>query len=387
MADPVLKFPPDQKGNPPPAAPKAEAKPRRRRALAFVRRFRRTFLLVVLPLLALVGGVIFYLNGGRYVTTDDAYVGAQKVLITPDVSGKINSVAVKEGQQVSTGDVMFQIDPVPFQLALAQARAKLDDAKTSHDNLVANVKLYSQTIELVNAGIALKQRDVERKNSLVKSAAGSQLDLDNSSTALVTAQAQLQLVKQQNSTALNQLLGNPDLPLEQFPAYMQAKAALDDAQRNLDLTTVRAPMNGIATQVDQIQLGRFVMAGSPVFSVIDTANPWVDANPKESDFTFVAVGQSVTLDVDAFPNHVFKGTVGSLSPGTGAQFAILPPQNATGNFVKVVQRVPVRIYFDKNDKFVQKLKAGMSVYASIDTNHRRSLSALLGLSAVAGKED
>jgi membrane fusion protein, multidrug efflux system len=388
LADPVLKFPPDQKGNPPAAAPKAEATPRRRRALAFIRRFRRTFLLVVLPLLALVAGLVFYLNGGRYVTTDDAYVGAQKVLITPDVSGKIITVAVKEGQQVLTGDVMFQIDPVPFQLAVAQARAKLDDAKTSHDNLVANVKLYSQTIDLVNAGIALKQRDVERKNSLVKSAAGSQLDLDNSSTALVTAQAQLQLVKQQNSTALNQLLGNPDLPLEQFPAYMQAKAALDDAQRNLDLTTVRAPMNGVATQVDQIQLGRFVMAGAPVFSVIDTSNPWVDANPKESDFTYVAVGQSVTLDVDAFPNHVFKGTVGSLSPGTGAQFAILPPQNATGNFVKVVQRVPVRIYFDKNDKFVQKLKAGMSVYASIDTNHRRSLSALLGFSAaVAANED
>jgi membrane fusion protein (multidrug efflux system) len=388
LADPVLKFPPDQKGNPPAAAPKAEAKPRRRRALAFFRRFRRMFLLVVLPLLALLAGLVFYLNGGRYVTTDDAYVGAQKVLITPDVSGKIITVAVKEGQQVSTGDIMFQIDPVPFQLAVAQARAKLDDAKTSHDNLVANVKLYSQTIDLVNAGIALKQRDVERKNSLVKSAAGSQLDLDNSSTALVTAQAQLQLVKQQNSTALNQLLGNPELPLEQFPAYMQAKAALDDAQRNLDLTTVRAPMNGVATQVDQIQLGRFVMAGAPVFSVIDTSNPWVDANPKESDFTYVAVGQPVTLDVDAFPNHVFKGTVGSLSPGTGAQFAILPPQNATGNFVKVVQRVPVRIYFDKNDKFVQKLKAGMSVYASIDTNHRRSLSAVLGFSpAVAAKED
>jgi membrane fusion protein (multidrug efflux system) len=387
LADPILKFPPEQKGNPP-AAPKAEGKPRRRRALAFIRRFRRMFLLVVLPLLALVGGLIFYLNGGRYVTTDDAYVGAQKVLITPDISGKIIKIAVKEGQQVSTGDIMFQIDPVPFQLALAQARAKLDDAKTSHDNLVANVKLYSQTIELINAGIALKQRDVERKSSLVKSAAGSQLDLDNSSTALVTAQAQMQLIKQQNSTALNQLLGNPDLPLEQFPANMQAKAVLDDAQRNLDLTTVRAPMNGVATQVDQIQLGRFVMAGSPVFSVIDTSNPWVDANPKESDFTYVTVGQPVTLDVDAFPNHVFKGTVGSLSPGTGAQFAILPPQNATGNFVKVVQRVPVRIYFDSNDKFVQRLKAGMSVYASIDTNHRRSLAGLLGLSpAAAGKED
>jgi membrane fusion protein (multidrug efflux system) len=341
----------------------------------------------VLPLVAAIAGFTFYLNGGRYVTTDDAYVGAQKVLITSDVSGKIISVTVKEGQQVSTGDTLFQIDPVPFQLAVAQARAKLEDAKANHDNLVANVALYSQTLEIVNAGIALKQKDVERKNALVKSLAGSQLDLDNSATALVTVQAQRQLVTQQRSNALNQLLGNPELPLEQFPAYMQAKAALDDAQRNLDLTTVRAPMNGVATQVEQIQLGRFVMAGAPVFSVIDVSNPWVDANPKESDFTYVAVGQSVTLDVDAFPNHVFRGTVGSLSPGTGAQFQILPPQNATGNFVKVVQRVPVRIYFDKDDKFVRKLKAGMSVYATIDTNHRRSLASLLGFSPAVANQD
>jgi membrane fusion protein (multidrug efflux system) len=386
MADPVLKFPPEQKGASPETPRIRIAAEPRRRLMAAMRRYRRFLLLVVLPLVALVAGLTFYLNGGRYVTTDDAYVGAQKILITPDVAGKIISVAVKEGQQVATGDVMFQIDPVPFQLALAQARARLDDAKTSHDNLVANVKLYSQTIELVTAGIALKQKDVERKNSLVKSSAGSQLDLDNSATALVTAQAQRQIVMQQRSNALNQLLGDPELPLERFPAWMQAKAVLDDAQRNLDLTTVRAPMNGVATQVEQIQLGRFVMAGAPVFSVIDTSNPWVDANPKESDFTYVAVGQSVTLDVDAFPNHVFKGTVGSLSPGTGAQFAILPPQNASGNFVKVVQRVPVRIHFDRNDKQVRKLKAGMSVYAKIDTKHRRSLAALFGFPSAA-KED
>jgi membrane fusion protein, multidrug efflux system len=388
MADPVLKFPPDQKANPSPKPRTKIAAEPRRRLMAGMRRYRRLLLLVVLPLVALIAGLTFYLNGGRYVTTDDAYVGAQKVLITPDVSGKIISVAVKEGQQVSTGDTLFQIDPVPFQLALAQARARLEDAKTSHANLVANVKLYGQTVDLVNAGIALKQRDVDRKSSLVKSNVGSQLDLDNSATALVTAQAQLQLVRQQQSTALNQLLGNPELPLQQFPAYLQAKAALDDAQRNLDLTTVRAPMNGVATQVDQIQLGRFVAAGTPVFSVIDTSKPWVDANPKESDFTYVAVGQPVTVEVDAFPNHPFKGTVGSLSPGTGAQFAILPPQNATGNFVKVVQRVPVRIYFDSNDKYVRKLKAGMSAYTTIDTGHRRSLAGLLGFSsAAASKED
>jgi membrane fusion protein, multidrug efflux system len=387
MADPVLKFPPEQKGSPSaPARPKLAAEPRRR-LMAGLRRYRRLLLLVVLPLVAALAGLTLYLNGGRYVTTDDAYVGAQKVLITPDVSGKIVNIAVKEGQIVAPGDTLFQIDPVPYQLALAQARARMEDAKTSHANLAANVKLYSQTEQIVEAGIAIKQRDVERKSTLVKNNYGSQLDLDNSSTALVTAQAQLQLVKQQKSNALTQLLGNPDLPLEEFPAYLQAKAARDDAQRNLDLTTIRAPISGTATQVDQIQLGRFVAAGTPVFSVMDVGNPWVDANPKESDFTYVAVGQSVTLEVDAFPSHLFKGTVGSLSPGTGAQFAILPPQNAMGNFVKVVQRVPVRIYFDKNDRMVRKLKAGMSVYATIDTKHQRSLAALLGFGPAAASHE
>uniref|UniRef100_Q07V85 Secretion protein HlyD family protein n=1 Tax=Rhodopseudomonas palustris (strain BisA53) TaxID=316055 RepID=Q07V85_RHOP5 len=385
MADPVLKVSPEAKANPPLRAGGA-ARPRRNASEA-LKAYRRPLLLIVLPLLALVGGVWLYLSGGRYVSTDDAYVGAQKVLITPDVAGKIIDVEVKEGQLVKTGDVLFRIDPVPFQLAVAQARAKLEDSRTSHANLVANVKLYGQTIELVNAGIQIKQRDVERKSSLVRSSAGSQLDLDNANSALVTAQAQLQLVKQQRSTALNQLLGDPELPLEQFPAYLQAKAALDDAQRNLDLSTVRAPMDGTATQVDNIQLGRFVAAGNPVFSVIDTTAPWVDANPKESDFTYVAVGQKVRIDIDAFPDHVFTATVGSLSPGTGAQFAILPAQNATGNFVKVVQRVPVRLYFDVNDKAVRRLKAGMSAVVSIDTTHTRSLAGLLGLSAARAEQD
>src|SRR2546423_8017437 len=388
MADPVLKFPPEQKGNPAPreTRPKLAAEPRRR-LMAGMRRYRRFLLLVVLPLVALVAGVTFYLNGGRYVTTDDAYVGAQKILITPDISGKIEKVVVREGQQVNEGDVLFEFDPVPFRLAVQQARANLDQIRTTYDNLVADLKIYSQLSDLAQQGVDLKRRDVDRKSSLVKNNFGSQLDLDNSATGLVTASAQLELLKQKISTAKTQLLGNPDLPLEQFPPYAQAKAALDQAERNLDHTAMRAPMAGVATQVDQIQLGRFVAAGTPVFSIIDISKPWVDANPKESDFTYVAIGQPVTIEVDAFPDHVFKGTVGSLSPGTGAQFAILPPQNATGNFVKVVQRVPVRVYFDNNDKYVRKLKAGMSAYTSIDTGHRRSLAALFGLSpAVAAKD-
>jgi membrane fusion protein (multidrug efflux system) len=386
MADPVLKFPPEQKGNPPDAG-KQLAAPPRRRLVDSLKRYRRMLLLVVLPIVAVIAGFVFYLNGGRYVTTDDAYVGAQKVLITPDISGKIEKVVVHEGQLVKQGDVLFEIDPIPFRLAVDQAKATLAQAKTSYNNFRANIGIYGQMADLMQQAIDLKHKDVERKSTLAKSNFGSQLDLDNSSNALVTAQAEAAFVQQQLSNAKTQLLGDANLPLEQFPPYYQAQAALAQAERNLDHTVMRAPMGGIATQVDQIQLGRFVMAGAPVFSVIDVAQPWVDANLKESDFTHVEVGQQVDIDVDAFPDHAFKGTIGSLSPGTGAQFAILPPQNATGNFVKVVQRVPVRIYFDSNDKYVQRLKAGMSAYTTIDTRHQRSLAALLGLSKAQASQD
>jgi membrane fusion protein (multidrug efflux system) len=343
MAEPVLKFP-DKDA--PEGGSDGAATTQRQGVTGFLKRYRRTLLLVVLPAIVLVGGVAFYLSGGRYVGTDDAYVGAQKVLITPDISGKVDKVVVREGQHVKEGDVLFEIDPVPFRLALDDARAKLAQAKTTYDNLVSNVKIYGQMQDLAQQGVDFKQRDVERKSTLVKSNFGSQLDLDNAATAAVTAKAQLELLRQQLATSMNQLLGNPDLPLAQFPPYAQAQSALDQAQRNLDHTVLKAPISGVATQVDNIQLGRFAMAGTPILTVIDDNRPWVDANLKESDFTYIAVGQTVEIDVDAFPNHAFKGTVGSLSPGTGAQFAILPPQNATGNFVKVVQRVPVRIYLD-----------------------------------------
>ena len=384
MADQVVKFPAEQKLA---EATSPATKTLRRSWKQFAREKRRTLLLVVVPLAALVAGVAFYLSGGRYASTDDAYVGAQKVLITPDISGKIQKVLVKEGQKVKAGDELFEIDPVPFRFALQQARATLETAKTNYNNLRDNVKIYAQMLDLAKQGVDLKQRDVERKSSLVKSQSGSQLDLDTSTTNLVMARAQLELLQQQLATTNNQLLGNSDLPLEEFPPYFQAKAALDQAQRNLDHTILRAPIDGTATQVDSIQLGRFVNAGAPVFSIIDDTHPWVDANLKESDLTYVANGQSVTMSIDAFPDHIFKGTVGSLSPGTGAQFAILPPQNSTGNFVKVVQRVPVRIYFDAHDAAVQKLKAGMSTFVWVDTGHQRTLAGLLGFSSATAQEN
>ena len=330
----------------------------------------RMILLVAIPTLAALVGSIFYLSGGRYISTDNAYVGAQKVLITPDVSGKVVHVGVREGQQVRPGDELLTLDHEPFQLALDQAKAKLAAARAEYDKLTMNLKTFNTLVELGQNNVDLKQRDVQRKSTLVSSMAGSAADLDTSKSALVTAQLQLQLAVQQRDTTLSQLLGNPDLPLEQFPEYAQAKAALDNAQRDLDHTVLRAPISGTATQVDNIQLGRFVTAGTPILSVIDDQGPWVDANPKETDITHLRVGQKATLEVDSFPDHTFKGTVIAVSPGTGAQFSILPPQNATGNWVKVVQRVPVRIAFDK-DEDTHLLRSGMSVVVEIDTGHSR----------------
>jgi len=347
----------------------AEA-PARARRKGIDRKRLRTLLLVVLPLIALIGGTIFYLTGGRYISTDNAYVGAQKVLITPDISGKIVHVAVREGQHVKPGDELFTLDPVPYRLALEQAQAKLDAAQTAYSKLKTTLSSLTTLADLAEKNVELKQRDYDRKTQLVKSQAGSAADVDNAAAGLVTAKLQAQFTKQQRDSTLAQLLGNPDLPLAEFPEYAQAKAARDDAQRNLDHTVVRAPMAGTATQVDNIQLGRFVVAGTPVFSVVDDEKPWVDANPKETDITYLRVGQKATLDIDSFPDHTFTGTVVAVSPGTGAQFSILPPQNATGNWVKVVQRVPVRIAFDK-DEDTQLLRSGMSVNVEIDTGHSR----------------
>ncbi|MGC2073579.1 MAG: HlyD family secretion protein [Pseudolabrys sp.] len=330
----------------------------------------RMILLVGLPALVLVIGLGIYLSGGRYISTDNAYVGAQKVLITPDISGKITNVAIREGQHVNPGDELFSLDREPFALALAQVKAKLDTARSDFDKLKSNLKSLNTLAELAEKNVDLKQRDVDRKTKLVSSQAGSQADLDTALAAVITAKLQAEFAVQQRDTTLNQLLGDPDLPLERFPEYAQAKAALDNAQRDFDHTIVRAPMSGTATQVDNIQLGRFVAAGTPVLSVIDDQAPWVDANPKVTDITYLRVGQKATIDVDSFPDRTFTGTVVAVSPGTGAQFSILPPQNATGNWVKVVQRLPVRIALDKSED-TKLLRSGMSVNVDIDTGHSR----------------
>jgi membrane fusion protein (multidrug efflux system) len=370
MPNPALKLAPD-------ASPPVAARGKHARA-----RPLRLVLLVVVPLIAAVAGLGLYLAGGRYISTDNAYVGAQKVLITPDISGKISRVLVREGEHVSAGEELFEIDPEPFRLARDQAQARLAGIRTDFANLKTNHAALGRLIELAQKNVELKQREVDRKTALVANRSVSPADVDTSMAALVAAQNQLEQLRQQQAGIDNQLLGDPDLAVEQYPPYVQAKAALEQAERDLAHTILRAAIDGTATQVDNIQLGRYVAAGAPVLSVMDDGHPWVDANPKETDITYLRLGQKVTIDVDTFPGHTFHGTVAAISPGTGAQFAILPPQNASGNWVKVVQRVPVRIAFDADEE-VSRLRSGMSASVAIDTRRSRSLASLLGLSSAA----
>ncbi len=336
---------------------------------------RRFVLLVVLPLAALGGGFGWWLTGGRYVETDNAYVGANKALITPYITGPIIAIHVKEGQRVKAGDPLFDIDPAPYKSALALAEGRLAAAKVEFANLRESFVSNADQIKMGEEAVTLRQADFDRKKALVETRAGTVVNQDTSQAALVQAKQILEFVRLQQETVKVKLGGGPNSSIDAFPDYMQAKAALDDAERNLGYTYVKAPIDGVATQVNNIELGRVAPAGQAVFAVVADKGLWVDANPKESDLTYVTRGLPATVSIDTFPGREWKGRVCSIAPGTGAEFAILPPQNASGNWVKVVQRIPLRFCFDA-DQDTTGLRAGMSSIVSVDTGRVRTLKGL-----------
>jgi membrane fusion protein (multidrug efflux system) len=336
---------------------------------------KRFILMVVVPALAIAGGLAWWVNGGRYVSTDNAYVGADKALITPYVTGPVVAVHVIEGQHVKAGDPLFDLDPAPYQTALSLAKGKLEAAKLEYANLRESYTSNTDQLRMNEESVRLKQADLDRKKSLLQSRSGTQADLDTSQASLLEYQEITEFVRYMLESAKVKLGGGPDVPIEQFPDYMMARAAIDDAERNLGYTHIKAPIDGVATQVANIELGRVAPAGQAVFAVVSDKGLWVDANPKESDLTYVKQGQPATVTIDTFPDKQWKGHVCSIAPGTGAQFAILPPQNASGNWVKVVQRIPLRFCFDA-DEDTTGLRAGMSSVVSVDTGRIRSLNGL-----------
>ena len=346
----------------------------------------RATLLLVVPLIVLVIGSVFYLLGGRYISTDKAYIGQQRVLITPEVSGKVASIAVVEGQQLKPGDVLFAIDPAPYEFAEQEARAKLERVRTDFANLKSNLDNIGKRIVLARESVAANQAEYDRKSELLGNRISTPSDLDRTRMALIAAKTQLEQLQGQQTAILNQLLADASLAIERYPPFIEASAALDRAKRDLANTVLRAPIAGIATQVPSIQMGRYITAGTPVFSVMGTDTMWIDANPKETDLTFVRAGQPVSITVDAFPDRALQGKVAAISPGTGAQFAILPPQNAAGNWIKIVQRVPLRVEFLPGQD-LRRLRSGMSASIEIDTGRRGRIVSLFGGSAIAEDND
>jgi len=345
---------------------------------------RRTVRLVLMLggiLIALAVAATLWLRSGRWVSADDAYVRAAKLMVTTDVSGLVASVEVHEGQLVKKGQVLFRIDPHQFEIALNNAKAQLAQVALNVEAMKQDYQRMLKDIEAQQSQVQLDQANYDRYAALIRTDVVSRANYDQARFTLAADKNKLESLKQQAQVQLARLGGNPDLSPEEHPLYRQVKAQVDEAQRQLDHATVRAPFDGIVTQVDSLQPGTYLVAATAALTntgavgLVGTDRIWVDANLKETDLTHVNPGDAAQITVDSYPGRVWSGTVQSISPGTGSEFSILPAQNASGNWVKVVQRVPVRVRVDykPGDPI---LRAGMSVVVDIDTGHRRSLAEL-----------
>ncbi len=347
------------------------------------RRRLRTFLMLGGIAVVMVAASVFWLRGGRYVSADDAYVRAAKLMVSTDVSGLVSEVDVHEGEKVATNQVLFKIDPRQFQIALEQAKAQLGQVALSINATKEDYRRILSDIDAQSAQVELAQTNFDRASSLLKTDFGTRATYDQTHFTLLAAQKTLQSLKQQAQVTLARLNGNVDAPIETMPQWQQAKAQVDEAQRQLDHTVVRAPFAGIATQVDALQLGTYLVSQTAALTntgaigLVSASQVWVDANLKETDLTYVKPGDPVEISVDSYPGRIWSGKVDSISPASGSEFSILPPQNASGNWVKVVQRIPVRISVEQKEGY-PVLRSGMSVVVDIDTGHKRALSELWG---------
>ncbi|MBX6322205.1 MAG: HlyD family secretion protein [Rhodospirillaceae bacterium] len=332
--------------------------------------------MLVLPLAVVVGGLWWYLTSGRYVSTDDAYVQAGMVPVSADVDGRIVEVLVHDNQPVKAGQVLFRLDDRPYIIAVERAESRLASARLQVESLRASYHQRMAELKAAQDTLAYRQRELQRQRNLLTTHTSPQSAVDQAANAAEVAREQVVAIQQQIASILASLGGDPDIPTDQHPTVREAQAALDQAQLDLTHTVVTAPVNGIVAQVDKVPVGTYLTAGSPAFSLVATDALWVEANFKETQLTYVRPGQEATVTVDAYPGTVFRAHVDSLSPGTGAQFSVLPPQNASGNWVKVVQRLPVRLVIDNPDPD-KPLRAGMTVTAEVDTRHQSSLLAEL----------
>jgi membrane fusion protein (multidrug efflux system) len=384
MAEPLRKPVPRDEApeTPRPAiAPVTPAGKQRTAASDKVRQLRRRqrirwVLFALLPL-ALIAGGYWYFTGGQVMSTDDAYVNAEKVGVSTDVSGIVQEVAVKDNEHVAAGQVLYRLDPRQFQIALDNAKANLAQIALMIESMKQDYKRMVSDAAAQQAQVDLDQTNYDRAATLLKSGTATQAVFDQAQYTLQNDKSKLAALREQSQVQLAKLGGNADIVVTEHPQYRQAQAQVDEAQRQLDHTVVTAPFAGIVTDVPSIAPGKYLAASITAFFLVDNDHVWVDATPKETELTYVRPGQPVAVTVDMFPDLEWRGVVESVSPAAAQEFALLPAQNTSGNWVKVVQRVPIRVRLDNSDKTLPPLRAGMSVVVDVDTGHARGLPHFL----------
>lgn len=346
----------------------------------------RFILLLCVPAIVIGAAAYIYLTGGRYVSTENAYVKADIVQISPDLDGRVTDVLVRDHDTVNAGEVLFRLDPAPFRIAVAKAEADLAKVATTFMHMRAELAEAQTEVGEFRSRIGYYTKTAKRQRNLLKRGVTTRSTADAAELELSVARERLRTARAKVQRLEAALGGNPDLPLPERALYRERAAVLEAAKLDLARTVIRAPTPGIISNM-RLQVGEHLETGDPAFSLIVDRTHWVVANLKETELTHIELGQHATVTPDAYPDVKITAVVDSISPATGAEFAILPPQNATGNWVKVVQRLPVRLRLEPGPG-LELLRAGMSVEAVIDTERQRdSLVALKSnWSAIAGEK-
>ncbi len=328
----------------------------------------RRLALALLVLAALAGGAgLWWWTHRHLVSTDDAYVQADVALVTPRIAGTVVAIPVDDGWQVEPGAVLVRLDPATYRLRLEQAEAELTRAHHQLEAARVRVRAAASEVRLAEAQLELARHDARRNEALARKHVVSEEDLDRVHTALRVARARLEAAREEEAQARAALGIPPDAPDERSPLVRRARAARDQAALDLEHTEIRAPVAGVVADKG-VHVGQHVAPGQPLMRIAPLERAYVEANFKETQLSDVRIGQPATVVADIYPGREYRGVVASLSAGTGAAFALLPPENATGNWIKVVQRVPVKILLTEPSPPDPPLRVGLSVEATIDTS-------------------
>jgi membrane fusion protein (multidrug efflux system) len=335
-----------------------------------------------LPVLLAVGGGYVWVTGGRYQETENANLRQARVSIAADAAGRIVKVDVNDNQTVKKGDELFTIDPAPYRIALAQAEAAVAGARLNVEQLRAAYNQAMSQERVASSEVDYLQSQFDRATDLSKKGISAKSSLDQARNDLDKARQEKAAAEQGIVSAKAALGGNPDIETDQHPTVLAALASRDKAAYDLAQTTVRAPADGVVYQASSFKIGQFVGTGTPLFALVETGDSWIDANFKETQLTHMKPGQKAEVVLDTYPGRTFEATVEAIGAGTGAEFSLLPAQNATGNWVKVTQRIPVRIKLTGDDAKLA-LRTGMSATVSVDTGVSRGLPSVFGHAVAA----